>query len=76
MRNLTWTEYTDHRGNTMWSCEVGKHRLEVTDTGDGPKPFYGKITVEYGYGPILDSSGHYKTAQSARTGLTRRFENR
>lgn len=75
MRKLTWTETTDSNGRPMWACEVGKYRLQITATGHDSQPFYGKMTAEYGYGPVLVLSGHYKTAQSARTGLAKRADN-
>jgi hypothetical protein len=75
MRNLTWTETTDHQGNTMWSCEIGKYRLVVTESPNNPgRPFHGSMHAEYGYGPVFILSGKYKTAKTAKTGLTRRLD--
>lgn len=75
MRQFTWTETTDHNGRPMWSTEIGKYRLQITATGHDSQPFYGKMTADYGSGPVLILSGHYKTAKSAKTGLGRRADN-
>lgn len=75
MRNLTWTEVTYPGGRTTWACEIGKYRLEVAATGHDSQPFYGKMTRDYGSGPVLILSGHYKSERTAKTGLAKRADN-